>query len=286
MKIITLGLLGFVWGCASMDHDKTLKSLKNENSQGNPGGYDMVEGESFFGPRGVGEMDPDAIRRTLKEHLPQFRSCYQKELDPDAIRRTLKEHLPQFRSCYQKELDKGKTPVSGGILELNFVIGPSGDVTKAGVTAKIMSSILALSLKGCIVNVLKGIKFPSPMGGGRVEVNQPINFYPTGNGSQTHAIKTDMVPNFLQEHIPRFLHCYQKELDMVETPASRVLNLSFVIGTSGRMNRASVSAGSSLPSSLKSCVVNVLEEIEFPSSLGGYEVNQSIIIPDIPDREI
>ena len=62
-----------------------------------------------------------------------------------------------------------------GVLKLNFVIGSSGHVTKAGVSAR---NALPLNLKGCVVNVLKGIKFPAPLGGGVSEVNQPINFYP------------------------------------------------------------------------------------------------------------
>ena len=95
-------------------------------------------------------------------------------MDPDVIRRILKEHIPQFRYCYQKELNRVKTPMNG-VLKLNFVIGSSGHVTKAGVSAR---SSLPSSLKGCVVNILKGIKFPAPLGGGISEVNQPINFYP------------------------------------------------------------------------------------------------------------
>ena len=95
-------------------------------------------------------------------------------MDPDVIRRILKEHIPQFRYCYQKELNRVKTPMNG-VLKLNFIIGNSGHVTKAGVSAR---SSLPSSLKGCVVNVLKGIKFPAPLGGGISEVNQPINFYP------------------------------------------------------------------------------------------------------------
>ena len=95
-------------------------------------------------------------------------------MDPDVIRRILKEHIPQFRYCYQKELDRVKSPMSG-VLKLNFIIGSSGHVTKAGVSAR---TALPVRLKGCVVNVLRGIKFPAPLGGGVSEVNQPINFYP------------------------------------------------------------------------------------------------------------
>jgi outer membrane biosynthesis protein TonB len=96
-------------------------------------------------------------------------------MDPDIIRRILQEHIPQFRYCYQKELDTASQSFSG-IVRLDFIIGASGHVTNAGVKAA--DETLPSSVKGCVVSVLKGIKFPAPPGGGVVEVNQPFNFYP------------------------------------------------------------------------------------------------------------
>ncbi len=95
-------------------------------------------------------------------------------MDPDAIRRILLEHLPQFRYCYQRELEKTGAEASGAI-KLNFTIGASGHVAQAGVDG---SSNLPTDVKKCVVGVLKGITFPEPMGGGTVEVKQPMNFYP------------------------------------------------------------------------------------------------------------
>ena len=94
-------------------------------------------------------------------------------MDPDTIRKILMDHLPQFRFCYQKELDKSNKEFSGKIT-LNFVIGASGYVTRAGVK----ESSMPQDVRGCVINVLKGIPFPAPRGGGVVEVTQPMNFYP------------------------------------------------------------------------------------------------------------
>jgi len=96
-------------------------------------------------------------------------------MDPDVIRRILRENIPQFRYCYQKELDRSARDSLSGTIGLQFTIGASGHVTRAGVSN---NSRLPGSVKGCVVRVLKGIKFPRPMGGGVVEVNQPFNFYP------------------------------------------------------------------------------------------------------------
>lgn len=95
-------------------------------------------------------------------------------MDPDVIRRILLDHLPQFRYCYQKELEKLGQEMSG-VIKLDFSIGASGHVTQAGVDS---SSGLPTEVKKCVIGVLKGISFPEPMGGGTVEVKQPMNFYP------------------------------------------------------------------------------------------------------------
>lgn len=96
-------------------------------------------------------------------------------MDPDVIRRILMDNLPKFRFCYQSELERSGDEKTQGVIKLNFVIGASGNVTQAGVDD---SSSLPGGVKRCVVSVLRGIQFPSPMGGGTVEVKQPMNFYP------------------------------------------------------------------------------------------------------------
>lgn len=96
-------------------------------------------------------------------------------MDPDTIRRILRQHIPDFRYCYQKELDRNAQQAVSGTVGLRFTIGASGHVTSAGLSRE---SNLPSHVKSCVVRVLRGIQFPSPRGGGRVEVNQPFNFYP------------------------------------------------------------------------------------------------------------
>lgn len=96
-------------------------------------------------------------------------------MDPDVIRRILMDNLPKFRFCYQSELERSNDEKTQGVIKLNFVIGASGHVSQAGVDD---SSQLPGAVKRCVVDVLRGIQFPEPMGGGTVEVKQPMNFYP------------------------------------------------------------------------------------------------------------
>jgi outer membrane biosynthesis protein TonB len=96
-------------------------------------------------------------------------------MDPDVIRRILREHIPQFRYCYQKELDRSSNRDISGMIRLLFTIGASGHVSRAGVDGR---TKLPSHVKKCVVGVLRGIQFPRPMGGGTVDVKQPFNFYP------------------------------------------------------------------------------------------------------------
>ncbi len=95
-------------------------------------------------------------------------------MDPNTIRQILMDNVPLFRQCYQSALDRSQNAFDG-VVRLNFVIGASGHVTRAGVDSY---NNLPPKVRNCVVNVLKGIKFPEPLGGGVVEVNQPFNFYP------------------------------------------------------------------------------------------------------------
>jgi pSer/pThr/pTyr-binding forkhead associated (FHA) protein len=115
-----------------------------------------------------------AQRNIYTAGLP-FKEVVLGGMDPDTIRRILIDHIPQFRHCYQRELDRAATEFDG-VVRLDFVIGASGHVTRAGVQTA--SDTLPVAVRQCVVNVLRGIKFPAPLGGGVVEVNQPFNFYP------------------------------------------------------------------------------------------------------------
>lgn len=96
-------------------------------------------------------------------------------INPDEIRRLLREHIPQFKFCYQKELDKLKSE-SGmqGRMNFRFTIGGDGMVKTSAITS---DEITSDDVRGCIKEVLHGIQFPKPAGGKTVEVSQPMNFY-------------------------------------------------------------------------------------------------------------
>lgn len=94
-------------------------------------------------------------------------------IDPELLRKILRQYLPQFRHCYQKELSFGSEN-AGGVLDLNFTISAEGRVSKYAVDAA--GNAFSKQGRDCVGDVLGMIDFPKPKGGGMVDVRQPLNF--------------------------------------------------------------------------------------------------------------
>lgn len=164
-----------------------VSSSSNLNSASVSGGVESIKKASVTGTAGslvgstVGKLATTKGSEGLSAKTGVYTAGIPSEtvvlgsMDPDVIRRILREHIPQFRSCYQKELNRNSGRDISGSIRLVFTIGASGSVSRAGVDGR---TRLPRRVKGCVVNVLRGIQFPSPLGGGTVDVKQPFNFYP------------------------------------------------------------------------------------------------------------
>lgn len=95
-------------------------------------------------------------------------------MDPELLRKILREYIPQFRHCYQQELI-GHSEKIKGVIDLNFTISPMGKVAKYNIRAK--DARFSKKGIGCMGQVLSLIDFPKPKGGGVVDVRQPLNFF-------------------------------------------------------------------------------------------------------------
>jgi len=98
-------------------------------------------------------------------------------IHPDKIREVLIKNIPKMRKCYQNELNKGLKAFDFSP-SLNFVINKDGRVQKSKVTSNSTEMKEVKRTELCVNNVVKGIVFPKPLGGGNVEVNQTFNFKP------------------------------------------------------------------------------------------------------------
>ena len=94
-------------------------------------------------------------------------------LDKDLIRRVVRAHINEVRSCYNAGLTKD--PNLQGRVAVNFVIAGTGKVASAVVQE---STIKDASVGNCVAKAVKRWTFPKPRGGGNVIVTYPFNLTP------------------------------------------------------------------------------------------------------------
>lgn len=86
-------------------------------------------------------------------------------LDQALVRRVLRAHLGLLKQCATKHAGAGAIR-----LEVVFVISATGAVTEA----KVARSVGNEDLEACVVNVVRQRVFPSPLDGGVVNVDVPL----------------------------------------------------------------------------------------------------------------
>lgn len=131
------------------------------NTGGRSGSSKSANAKGLSGKRGVATAYIQANTKILGA------------LDPNLIRKLMREFIPEFRRCYQRELVKN--PKVAGVFDLAFQINGRGK----GTNVRVKSNGKGFSKKGktCLKRVVSLIKFPKPKGGGLVDVKQPMNFY-------------------------------------------------------------------------------------------------------------
>lgn len=128
---------------------------------GSGSGYGRGDGAGFGG------------RGTRTPRVRQAKAKVQGALDRDIIRRIVRAHINEVRSCYNAGLTKN--PNLQGRVAVNFVITGTG---KVGSSVVQESTLKDSSVSNCIAKAVKRWKFPKPRGGGNVIVTYPFNLSP------------------------------------------------------------------------------------------------------------
>lgn len=94
-------------------------------------------------------------------------------LDPEIIRRIVRDHAGAVRYCYERELVR--TPSLYGKVVMKWVINAEGKVVSAQVADSQMKNA---NVESCLSTRIRTWQFPAPRGGGVVVVNYPFIFKP------------------------------------------------------------------------------------------------------------
>ncbi len=92
-------------------------------------------------------------------------------LDANSIRQTIMRRMGMIKYCYEKVLKKN--PQLHGKVVVKFTINAKGRVTKYSIESSTLNNE---EVEGCVLRVIRRLRFPPPKEGGEVTVSYPIVF--------------------------------------------------------------------------------------------------------------
>lgn len=112
-----------------------------------------------FGSRGNKVPQVRPVKHTVEGNL-----------DADIVRRIVRAHINEIRSCYNAGLAKDET--LAGTVTVEFTIGGDGRVKSSNAVDS--DAFPDATVVACVVEAVEKWRFPKPTGGGEVEVVYPF----------------------------------------------------------------------------------------------------------------
>jgi outer membrane biosynthesis protein TonB len=129
------------------------------------------------GSGGNGNIDLDGRGKGTTKIVPG-KVIYEGGLSREEIQRVIARVMSQIKYCYEKELNKD--PNLEGKLVMFWLISGSGDVQTASASQNTFSGSSAKPIEQCVQRIIQRLKFPTPKGGGVVNVTYPFVFSNSG----------------------------------------------------------------------------------------------------------
>ncbi len=129
------------------------------------------------GSGGNGNIDLGGRGKGTTKIIPG-KIIYEGGLSREEIQRVISRVMSQIKYCYEKELNKD--PNLEGKLVMFWLISGSGDVTTASASQNTFSGAAAPPIEQCVTRIIQRLKFPTPKGGGVVNVTYPFVFAASG----------------------------------------------------------------------------------------------------------
>ena len=187
-------------------------------------------------------------------------------LDKDLIRQVVRRNQGQVRACYEDVLNRGNAPLAGKVV-VNWRIGPDGTV---GTSSLVSSTANHAGLEQCVVEAVRGWRFPKPKGGGVVNVSYPFVFRPAGEGAPgavdgtTAYYAEDMatIRAVVDAQRTAYAQCYGRAA--AETPglAGR-LEFRWTVEKDGSVAGLTLTSDTLQRSDVAACIHDVLQGLRF-----------------------
>ncbi|MEZ4872182.1 MAG: AgmX/PglI C-terminal domain-containing protein [Bdellovibrionales bacterium] len=138
----------------------SLKGISGVSTKRGSGGGNSGTGQGGFG-----------TRDRVNINLGGAEEFFEGTIDREAVRRVIQQNKNAFRFCYEKELKRDSSVY--GKVSVKWTIVAGGRV---GQVSKVSNTTRSNSLASCIMNRIKGLKFPEPPQDTVAEVIYPFVF--------------------------------------------------------------------------------------------------------------
>lgn len=157
------GLADQATGTAGMAENRPGAGLGTKLKEGASGKGESIVGIAGVGTKGRGTGTTGygtggiGTKGSVEVNVGGDGAGFSGSIDKEAIRRVIREHKNEIRSCYERELQR--RPDLFGKVVFSWVIGERGKVMSAKVTANDLGSA---DVANCIKNKLQTWTFPEP----------------------------------------------------------------------------------------------------------------------------
>ena len=141
-------------------------------TRGRGGGVGHGSGSGWLG--GVGFSSGAGRLGTMCVSAPEVMAgkvVVRGSISREEIQRVMMQHHVRVKACYQRALQSD--PALAGRVVVELTIGEDGRVRAVRIKSSALDNA---EVKGCILRVLRALRFPQPAGSGEVIVNYPFVF--------------------------------------------------------------------------------------------------------------
>lgn len=171
--ILAVFVLGLAFGAMAADKGKTSGKPAATKTAPKPGPA-LMSAPAPSTPGGeAGGEDPyaeDVAEANLESVDNQVET-----LDKEMIAAAVSKRMSAIRDCYERELQTNQK--LKGLIKVSFTIQTKGDVTEV-VSDKEKTTLTDKKVLGCVLDVVKKLKFPVRKTGEPQPVSYPFRFQP------------------------------------------------------------------------------------------------------------
>ena len=216
----------------------------------------------------------------------------------DEIRKVIRSSRSVIERCYDDVLSKGDEAT--GMVKVRFRIAASGSVEQVSITK---STVNHPALERCVVDTIRALVFPKPMGSSPVIVNYPFNFsieesdeddaeetsaeqppprevteqekvkreVPLPDAARANVVSMDTraIRAVILEHRGELEVCFKEAQARGGEDVFRAVDISFTIGKGGEVTSVSARRGGEALESLEACMLEKMSTWRFPEPPGG-----------------